>query len=355
MFSLARIAPLAAATLILAALTCAMASAETEHAERAKVLHKLNPAGNLGGKSIVGTQPGQHLHGVEGKPNFMIALADGITIHGASANDELGVGAHANDVRILAPESGHSLIVGGPGSTIVVGGKGHNHVVSHARGAKVVLKSPHDKVVVNGRDSRVVCVEEAHHELIKVDEDVEVSERCRGHHDKIKTIEGSSTAKRPRITSRAVTFTGRGTNEDPYTAKECNGNDYPIGCHLAFPPRVLKGLWANEHVPAYKCPAQDPWLRDVEYAPFGTTLPDGVEVAGLGPVGVSITASSREPAESYPGYEPGPNDHGQRNGTKTGSNFSSATNWTIGTVAYQVVLHCMPRAYTDPGFDPGPG
>jgi hypothetical protein len=333
MLSLTRIEPVAAATIALAILTCAIASA-AEHGERAKVLHKLNPAGNLGGESIIGTQPGQHLKGVEGKPNFMIALADGITIHGASANDELGVGAHANDVRILAPESGHSLIVGGPGSTIVVGGKGSNHVVSHGKGAKIVLKSPHDEVVANGRETKIVCTEDASHELIKVDEDVEVSEECRGRDGTIKIIgEGHEAAKRPRRTTRAAAITGAGTNENPYTAQTCNAS-VGVGCQLKFPPRTLTGLWANEYVPAYRCPKEDPWLMDTEHAPFGTHLPDGVEVLGLGPVGVSISRILTVP--DYASIS----TVGKPAGTETGAGASSATNWTIGTVSYQVVLHC---------------
>ena len=42
-------------------------------------------------------------------------------------------------------------------------------------------------------------------------------------------------------------------------------------------------------MPAYKCPASHAYLYAQGYAPFGTSLPDGVEVAGLGPIGVSIT------------------------------------------------------------------
>ncbi len=78
------------ATLALAALTGAVAQAN--NGKLANHLHQLNPAALLGGKSIVGTKPEQELHGSHGKPNFIVALADGETIHGASTNDELGVG-----------------------------------------------------------------------------------------------------------------------------------------------------------------------------------------------------------------------------------------------------------------------
>ena len=55
------------------------------------------------------------------------------------------------------------------------------------------------------------------------------------------------------------------------------------------------------------------WLKD---APFGTELPFGVEVQGLGPIGVSISAES--------GATGDPNSAG---GTLTGYPHSSATNW----------------------------
>ena len=56
-----------------------------------------------------------------------------------------------------------------------------------------------------------------------------------------------------------------------------------------FAARSLSGLWANEYVPAYQCPPSHPYLYDQRYAPAGTSLPQGVGVLGLGPIGMSIT------------------------------------------------------------------
>jgi hypothetical protein len=123
------------ATVALAVLTGAVAQANNE--KLAKHLHKLDPAALVGGKSIVGTKPGQQLHGVHGKPNFIIALGDEETIHGASKNDELG--AVGEDVKIVPSAHGHSLIVGGPGSRIVVTGKGHNLIYTDSKGTTILL------------------------------------------------------------------------------------------------------------------------------------------------------------------------------------------------------------------------
>jgi hypothetical protein len=110
----------------------------------------------------------------------------------------------------------------------------------------------------------------------------------------------------------------------------------------AFAGRSLTGLWANEYVPAYQCPQLDhPYLLHQDYVPFGTTVPDGVEVVGLGPIGVHITGTNIDPA-------------GFAFGTLTGFPNSSATNWTIGsTNSYKVILHCT--SDSNNGYKPGGG
>jgi hypothetical protein len=70
-------------------------------------------------------------------------------------------------------------------------------------------------------------------------------------------------------------------------------------------------------------------VRPEEHTPSGTTLPNGVEVKGLGPIGVSIT----ETFSSIFGSS-------LEEGTLTGFPSSSATNWTTGSASYQVILHC---------------
>ena len=102
--------------------------------------------------------------------------------------------------------------------------------------------------------------------------------------------------------------------------------------------RHLEGLWANESVPAYTCPASHPYLEKRNYAPFGTSLIPGVSIIQERepwPIGVSITlAKPADTDERYPhaiGIKPGPGN-------------TSATNWTFGGASYQVVLHCTADA-----------
>jgi hypothetical protein len=127
--------------------------------------------------------------------------------------------------------------------------------------------------------------------------------------------------------------TGDGSNGNPYTAPcSTSGVDCTVN---SFPARALGGFWSNEYVPAYKCPADHPYLLYRYYAPFGTTLAYGVEVGGLGPVGVSITgiSSTKVPRPGLPPLD-------MVTGTLTGQGYSSATNWDGDGSAYTVILHC---------------
>jgi hypothetical protein len=322
--------------LALAALSVAAvggASAEASTGKLAEHLRELDPAALLGGESIVGTRPGQQLHGVHGKPNFIVALGDDETIHGASKNDQLG--ALGDGAKIVPSHQGHSLIVAGPHSKVVVPGKGHNLIYSHAKGATIILESPGDEVIANGPHDRIVCTKHAHNELIEVAKGAKVSKSCRGHHNQIEHITSSSLSARSSSASAhasTTTVTGSGTNEDPYTA-ECDFPEQQRCTVDSFAERSLRGYWANEYVPAYKCPADHPYLLNVPYAPSGTRVPPGVEVLGLGPIGVSITDTLRE-SDPPPGTSP------RSLGTRTGFPSSSATNWTDGIASYEIVLHC---------------
>lgn len=120
-----------------------------------------------------------------------------------------------------------------------------------------------------------------------------------------------------------------------------------------FPQEVrhLNGFWANEHVPAYMCPRERPYLENKNYAPFGTTLPRGVSVnqeREPWPIGVSITrVATKGVHKGHYG-----DAYGNRKwalGTLS-DQWSSATNWTGGDQWYQVVLHCtsnLAEAYED--------
>ncbi len=162
------------------------------------------------------------------------------------------------------------------------------------------------------------------------------------------SIRGPFSAPR-RLTGDAP-VEGKGTDSDPFRRELTGGIDswkkqcdefkehYPYGsfalCLMAFPSRPLTGFWDGEQpLPAYACPLLHPnnhtgdgWhLENADYAPGGTALPLGVEVRGLGPIGV---------------YIPYPTDK-QQGENQTSQRDSSATSWSTGTHSYQVVLHCI--------------
>jgi hypothetical protein len=301
--------------IVLALLVATLAYADNE--KLAKHLHKLDPGGKVGGKSIVGTKPKQELHGVHGKPNFIIALGDDSTIHGASKNDQLG--AIGDATKIVPSNHGHSLIVAGPHSKIVVPGKGHNLIFSHAKGATIILESPGDEVIAKGPHDRIVCKHHANHELIEVAKGEKVSKSCKGHHNTIEHLTSSSVSARSSA-ARAHA-----------SAEECifpaGGTPPQVECVRTGDTRTLPRLWANEQVPEYFCP-NGYFLVNQNYAPAGTHLINGVEVKGLGPVGVYIPFGVYGTPRLYIGNS---------------SQNASATNWAnnpFGPASYTVILHC---------------
>jgi hypothetical protein len=101
-----------------------------------------------------------------------------------------------------------------------------------------------------------------------------------------------------------------------------------VDCTVSsFAARTLKGWWANETVPAYQCPSGRT-LSHTDYAPFGTKLPNGVQVRGLGPIGIVI----------YYTLKVGRGRSQQSVGTD--DYLAGATNWTTGSNSYRVILHC---------------
>jgi hypothetical protein len=308
------------------------------------LLHR-DPGKRVGGNTIVLTGNGAHGLGVHDRPNFIISLGSHEKIVGGDQNDELGaLGQHDT---IVAGHGGHELIHGGPNGTVVVGGSGHDLVIDKEPGTTIDLESPADEVIATGHDDHVVCSGNSVHDIIYENGSDTVNNTCHKHHDPVwpdskapATATSATTAKLAHTTSgplaHTAAVTGNGTNDNPYVAP-CDSSDRLQDCIVSFPARPLSGLWANEYVPAYKCPINEPYLMyTLNFAPQGTDLPAGVEVRGLGPIGVSITALS---FASSPRGE-------QASGTLTGHTYSSATNWTTGTANYQVVLHCW-------GYYPG--
>lgn len=292
--------------------------ARADFEKLAKHLHKLDPGAKVGGKSIVGTKPKQELHGVHGKPNFIIALGDEETIHGASVNDELG--AIGKGVKIVPSNHGHSYIVAGPDGEVVATGKGHNLIFSHAKGATIILKSPGDKVIANGPHDKIVCAKHSSHELIEVTKGEQVSKSCRGHHNTIEPVPATLSAHPSAARAHASAACNLGTVGE---------------CTVRATTRTVKGLWTNDIVPRTSCgPLMV--LVNQNYAPFGTFLLPGIEVEGLGPVAVNISEPLRDP------------DLGNR---VVGNDYGHATSWSTAEkgAEYTVILHCTTelwRGYT---------
>jgi len=175
-----------------------------------------------------------------------------------------------------------------------------------------------------------VCSGNSFHDKIYVARSVTVSRTCRKHHDQVRSDKRVPAARAAHNTGqsvvRAAQLSGSGSDGNPYIAP-CPADADRFICTVEFPARMLSGFWSNESVPAYQCPADHTYLYDANYAPFGTSLPNGVKAYGLGPIGVSITGT-RYDAASY------------AIGTRSELGFSSATNWTFGPATYTIALEC---------------
>ncbi len=131
------------------------------------------------------------------------------------------------------------------------------------------------------------------------------------------------------------TTSGRGTNDDPYTGscKEVDGD-----CRVTFSSRRLLGIFDSEYVPAYRCPAGDPWLLK-KTVTQGRIVPPGVLIEAAADVGVNITGvSKREGKTEKRGHKVYAFDYAT--GTLTGFPHSSVTNWGFGVNDYRVSIYC---------------
>jgi hypothetical protein len=286
----------------------------------------------VGGDTIVATGRGEVVLGVPDRPDFIIALGSGDRIVGAGKDSELGA---LGEKDTIVARKGHERIVGGPHGTIIASGAGHDLLIETHPDATIVLKSPDDVAIVSGHHDRVICSGDSVHDTIYVNHSDTVSKTCRKHHDPVLPVNHAVAAAARAAglpVAHAAAVTGDGSNSNPYVAPCDLGIYAGFECAVSsFPARTLTGLWANEYVPAYKCPSDHPWLdARKDYAPSGTSLPVGVQVEGLGSIGVSIT-----------GHSTATSPYGDvAAGTLTGYPNSSATNWTIGSASYRVILHC---------------
>lgn len=311
-------------------------------------LMSLDPGGLTGAETAVGAVPGARVSGVSDRPNFIVGLGARERVVGGAGADQLGVramgssvfGGAGNDLIHGAP-AGHDRLSGGSGNDLIdgvgpddvlAGGAGNDFLVSGGAGTTVFPGAGHNVVdVANGARDRVVCAAGSV-DPVYADRGDRIGAGCHGKGSRVlyRKPPKQLTATAAVVTAHAAGgVTGNGTNADPYVAP-CD-NPGEVDCSVAFPRRLVpSGLWSGASVPAYKCPAFHDFLLAKNFAPWGTALPKGVEIVGLGPVGISITGASSLP-------------YGRDNyatGTLTGYPNSSATNWYGPTVGYRVILHC---------------
>lgn len=342
----------AAAVIGLGALVPAAMGDVKSSSGRAKLaarLMRLDPGAQVGGNTQVATAAGARLLGVPRRTNYMMGLGRRSVIVGGAGHDELGVlgdagriyggggpdlihGGPGND-RLYAG-AGNDLIYGGgggdrlyggPGNDAVYGGPGNDQIIDK-QGATTVFPGPGTNRVdvADGRgDDRVVCGPGSINH-IRADRVDRIAPSCGGKGSSVRYVRlpGGDPA------AHAAQTTGSGTNADPYSA-ECDPVEpIDVDCETSEVwSESLTGLWTHAYVPAVQCPASHPWLTNTNYVPWGTVVPNGIEIAGLGPIGVSISGDNRDS-----------NDF--TIGTLTGGDYSSVTNWTGGTNTYTIYLHC---------------
>jgi hypothetical protein len=315
----------AAAVVVVAGATVPAARAGI--AEQAARAMRLDPAARVGGNTQVATAPGARLLGVPLRANFMLAFGARERIRGGVGHDELG--SRGRDNRVLGGP-GNDLLHGG-GGDVLDGGGGNDLIVDTEGGATVRTGPGRDKVIAPGRGDLVVCSAGSHDNLIYADRSDTIAPSCHRNRSRVLYRPAPTVAPRPaHIAQQSID--GDGSNANPYTARCDNPDDDP--CTTTFPARTLGGFWSNEYVPAYKCQFEREFLLDQNFVPFGTDVPDGVEVQGLGPVGVSISFASAQ-AINYQGQE-----YTLFTGTLTGGENSSATNWDGYGSSYRIILHC---------------
>jgi Ca2+-binding RTX toxin-like protein len=314
---------------LLAALTLsAEAIGQPEDSRRALRLAAHDPGARVHGNTIAATGARARVYGSRDRPNFIAALGSRQTIVGGRRGDHLA--ALGDHVTIIGG-GGHDLVFGHRGARLH-GGSGRDTLV--ARAAEATLRAGSGDVVVARRDAQVLCSRSSRNVTVYAGENASVSSTCRAADTRVLPLSELKQPVRKVATPSAVT--GDGSNDNPFVAP-CDdpGN---VDCTIsAFPARTLSGAWANEYVPAYKCPAGNPYLLNKNYAPPFTTWGSGVEIsfettwAGT-PIDVAITGYS---------YYDEPTPPNLFSGTLTGFPNSTATNWLWGgSHWYRITLHC---------------
>jgi hypothetical protein len=306
---------------------CAPSSARALDIGLAARLTEADPGALVNGRTIVATADGERVAGDPHRANFIAALGSNETIVGGSGNDNLT--AFGDDGTILAG-SGIGVLYGGTRATLV-DRSGHHLLVLIGADGTARLETRGSEVVLAGRDDRVLCSPASAADVIYLDASASVSESCRSDHTHLVAL---NSIRRPVPLVSRGKVTGDGSNANPFVAPcdHLEGADCTVS---GFDVRKLSGPWKHEYVPAYRCPADHPYLLNQGYAPPFTSWGPGVEIQEdetVRPIGVSITGFSYFEEKARPNLF---------SGTLTGFPASSATNWLWGGEHwYKVVLHC---------------
>lgn len=310
-----------AVTAIVASPADAAASGPTRLAAR---LARLDPGGRTGANTVIGTARNQGLFGVP-RPDIIVALGAGETISGGAGGDQLG--ALADHVTIRGG-GGRDTVYGGRRGTLVGGTS--DLLVDTKDDATFEITGSNTRVVAGGRHGRVLCAPGARNAVIYADRDDSIASSCRRNHARVlhlASARSSGPSARPRPTAVASAVSGDGSNGSPFVAPCDPGPGCTVG---SFARRYLDGFWANEYVPAYRCPSSDPYLLNKKYTPAFSVIGNGIEIQQghfiEWPIGINIDGQSSVDSRF--------------SGTLTGYPNSSATSWDTRRNYYQVILHC---------------
>ena len=356
----------------------------------AKVLLKRDPGKRVGGETQVATKTGAVLRGARRRINFEMALGGGEVLLGGATHDELGAYPGVRGARIHGgggPDLIHGMgldqqLSGGPGNDMIYGGPG-NDTINGGPGDDTIYGGPGDDTINGGggndrimalhgvttvttgsgaatvdvRDGqgndRVTCAAGGQTRVL-ADRGDKVSRSCRPMTDSAASRIFDGMATQIRTVAQPVAHTadavgGDGSENNPYQQPCTTSYDDYCSTPL-FPARTLQKLWSNEAVPSYACP-YEPWnsadpvyLYQTNLAPGGTTIPEGFGVLGLGPIGMSITATLS-----------GLGSANQAAGNRSVAPWSSATNWGTTANSYQIQLYCtsdLSESYPIDGLGP---
>jgi hypothetical protein len=266
-------------------------------------------------------------------PDFILALGPNETIVGGPGDDQLGaIGVNAT----IKGGAGDDQLFGGEGSTLT-GGPGHDFFYDPKDNGTVRVMSSGNEVVVTGNNDHVSCASTSSNVVIYANSTDPIDPTCMADHAQVLPAGNASVAARLASYEQSSQggqqgvsggFTGRGTNDDPYVSICTPGG--AVFCKAdQFESRSLKGIWSNEYVPAYKCPADYPYLYNRKYVPEEWIVPPGVGIAASG-MGFNISGRMWKKV----------GDKDLQVGIKTGALNSSVTNWEDKLNYYQIKLYC---------------